>query len=77
MGWKPDNTLGNKGAFIHPYGCRALCRGLVSAWKTSCAHIGDLRRTGKTAFSLRQLMLSTLLPPYGEIYITNVDKRSK
>ena len=63
-GWKPDNTLGNKGALIHPCGCRALCRELVSAWKFPRAHIGGLRRTGKTAFSLRQLALSTLLRPH-------------
>ena len=59
-GVKTDNTLGNKGALIHPCGCRALCRELVSAWKLPRAHIGGLRRTGKTAFSLRQLTLSTL-----------------
>ena len=60
----PDNTLGNKGALIHPCGCRALCRGLVGAWKFPRTHIGGLRRTGKTAFSLRQLVLSTLLRPH-------------
>ena len=60
----PDNTLGNKGALIHPCGCRALCRGLVGAWKFPRTHIGGLRRTGKTAFSLRQPLLSTLLRPH-------------
>ena len=41
--------------------CRALCRELVSAWKSSRAHIGGLRRTGKTAFSLRQLAVKHLV----------------
>ncbi|MFQ6977636.1 MAG: DUF3847 domain-containing protein [Oscillibacter sp.] len=63
-GWRLDNTLGNKGALIHPCGCCALCRGLVGAWKFPRTHIGGLRRTGKTAFSLRQLALSTLLRPH-------------
>jgi len=35
----------------------------VGAWKFPRTHIGGLRRTGKTAFSLRQLVLSTLLRP--------------
>ena len=46
-----------------PMRCRALCRGLVGAWKFPRTHIGGLHRTGKTAFSLQQLALSTLLRP--------------
>ena len=36
----------------------------MSAWKSPRAHIGGLRRTGKPAFSLRQLALPTLLHPH-------------
>lgn len=55
-----NNTLVYKGALIHPVGCRALCRGLCGSVGNPHSHIGGLRRAGKTAFSLRQLTLSTI-----------------
>ena len=66
-GWKPDNTLGNKGALIHPDGCCALCRGLnLSAQPRRAPSLVACAANRENCIFLRRLALSTLLHPQRE-----------
>ena len=62
--WKPDNTLGNKGALIHPDGRCALCRGLNSPHSPAVFRVWRrCREQGKLHFpcdGLRRLPFCTL-----------------